>query len=320
MSTKKWLIRALSMIALGAMLTAFSSCSSDKVGFLFSDYETASFDVSDNFDDISIEVDTADVNFLVSEDDKCHVVSYTQKNINCSVMVEDNVLKISTQDDRAWYEYIHIGVEKSSLCIYLPKSEYSALTLNGSTGDIMLSQNFKFESIDIAISSGDLNISASADGAVKLKARTGDISLSDMSAESIAITVSTGDITVKDVACDGDISLKSTTGKSNLKNITCNNLSSNASTGDIEMENVISGGKITMKRGSGDVSMYACDAGELDIATSTGNVKGVLLTPKIFITRASTGDIDVPETTTGGICKVNTSTGDIVFTIAESEG
>ena len=31
--------------------------------------------------------------------------------------------------------------------------------------------------------------------------------------------------------------------------------------------------------------------------------------------KTSTGDIDVPETTTGGFCKVKTSTGEVFFRI-----
>ena len=47
--------------------------------------------------------------------------------------------------------------------------------------------------------------------------------------------------------------------------------------------------------------------------TSTGKVKGHLLTDKIFVTSTSTGKVRVPSTESGGICKVTTSTGDILF-------
>ena len=54
-----------------------------------------------------------------------------------------------------------------------------------------------------------------------------------------------------------------------------------------------------------------CDAGELLISTDTGDVHGTLLTEKIFLVRSSTGEIHVPETVSGGKCKITTSTGDI---------
>jgi hypothetical protein len=53
----------------------------------------------------------------------------------------------------------------------------------------------------------------------------------------------------------------------------------------------------------------------MNIETSTGSVKGTILTPKIFMIRSDTGKINVPETTTGGICRIRTSTGNISITI-----
>ena len=47
------------------------------------------------------------------------------------------------------------------------------------------------------------------------------------------------------------------------------------------------------------------------VKTSTGNVKGTLLSDKIFVTDTSTGRVSVPKTTSGGKCEITTSTGDI---------
>ena len=88
-------------------------------------------------------------------------------------------------------------------------------------------------------------------------------------------------------------------------------------TGDVNMTNLIATRKITIERSTGDISFDRCDASELEVKTSTGDVIGTLLTEKVFITRSSSGKIDVPETITGGKCKVTTSTGDIKIKIAE---
>ena len=58
-----------------------------------------------------------------------------------------------------------------------------------------------------------------------------------------------------------------------------------------------------------------CDAGELFIETDTGNVKGSLLSEKIFIVSSDTGRIDVPKSTSGGRCEIETDTGDIKITL-----
>ena len=68
---------------------------------------------------------------------------------------------------------------------------------------------------------------------------------------------------------------------------------------------------ISIERSTGDVGFDRCDAGALEIATGTGDVAGSLLSDKVFIARSGTGRINVPETTSGGTCRIHTDTGDI---------
>ena len=56
------------------------------------------------------------------------------------------------------------------------------------------------------------------------------------------------------------------------------------------------------------------DAKDVSVTTDTGDVRGNLLSDKIFFTRTDTGEISVPQTTTGGKCEIMTSTGDIRLT------
>lgn len=103
-------------------------------------------------------------------------------------------------------------------------------------------------------------------------------------------------------------------------NVTCRNILLNGSTGDISLKNVNAAGKISIERSSGDVVFAGADAAEIFVKTDTGNVTGALLTEKIFITESSTGDVNVPKTTTGGNCKISTTTGDIKIYIDDSNG
>ena len=101
------------------------------------------------------------------------------------------------------------------------------------------------------------------------------------------------------------------TGKSELTDVSCNSFSSTGSTGDIILKNVIVKENMSVERSTGDVRFEKSDAGELTVITDTGDVKGSLLTDKIFVTQSDTGKVDVPETVSGGKCKVTTDTGDI---------
>ena len=49
--------------------------------------------------------------------------------------------------------------------------------------------------------------------------------------------------------------------------------------------------------------------------TDTGDVTGSLLSDKIFLAESDVGSVDVPKTTTGGVCEIRTDTGKIAITI-----
>ena len=49
--------------------------------------------------------------------------------------------------------------------------------------------------------------------------------------------------------------------------------------------------------------------------TDTGDVRGSLLSEKVFIVNTDTGRKEVPDTITGGRCEITTDTGDVKITI-----
>ena len=85
-------------------------------------------------------------------------------------------------------------------------------------------------------------------------------------------------------------------------------------TGDVTLTSTLAGA-FDIETSTGDVKLNLSDAEEIDIETDTGRVEGSLLTEKVFITESSSGSIKVPHTTSGGTCKIRTSTGNINITI-----
>ena len=53
----------------------------------------------------------------------------------------------------------------------------------------------------------------------------------------------------------------------------------------------------------------------MSVTTDTGDVKGTLLSDKIFFAETKTGRKDVPKTTAGGKCEIKTDTGDIIISV-----
>ena len=317
--TKIWLIVAATLLVSGCLIFGgvmtmlkwdFSRLSTVK-------FETNDYVITEGYKNISIETDTADIKFLPAEDGQSKVVCYEQKDMAHSVEVVDGTLVIRLVDTRKWYQYIGINFASPTITVYLPEAEYGTLLINESTGDVNLPNNFSFESIGITVSTGDIESYASASKDIKIKASTGDIRVEKVSADAIDLSVSTGRVILSDTACEGEVKVGVSTGKAYLTDVKCKNLTSSGNTGDISLKNVVAAEKLSIVRSTGDVDLEKCDAAEIFIETDTGDVKGSLLSDKVFIANTDTGRIDVPKTTTGGKCEITTDTGDIRIDVAD---
>ena len=277
-ATKIWLTVAASLVLLGIIIfTAIMTVNHwDFIKLSTEEFETRTYEFNEDFNSILISTDTAEIVFLPSENDKCRVVCYEPDSGIHDVTVKDGKLSINWMVHKKWYEHIGITVGSPKITVYLPHNEYVSLSIKESTGDVSILNNFKFDSIDITVSTGDINIE-------------------NVTAGSIGIKVSTGDTF--------------------LTNVTCESLASTGSTGDITMSGVIASGKFSIERSTGDVKFDKCDAAEIFVLTDTGDVTGTLLSEKIFFPDSDTGKIDVPKTTSGGKCEITTDTGDIKIRI-----
>lgn len=316
-TVKCWLIAGAVLVILGLIIFAivmtvnhwdFNRLSTDK-------YVTNTYSFGEAFTDISIQTDTADILFAPSDDDSCKVICNEQEKLLHTVDIQDGTLRIHEKDDRKWYEYVGISFGKTSITLYLPQSVYGALELHASTGDVTLPREFRFEQMDISISTGNIHVSSSVSETAKLRTTTGDIRVEGISAEILDFSASTGKITVSDVTCRGDVIVNLTTGKASLTDVTCQGLTSKGTTGDLFLTNTVATGAFSIERDTGDVRFNRCDAAEIFAKTSTGDISGSLLSDKIFMVQTDTGKIDVPKTTTGGKCEIATDTGDIKLSI-----
>ncbi|MBQ2733887.1 MAG: DUF4097 family beta strand repeat protein [Clostridia bacterium] len=281
--------------------------------FDMENYEMTTYHITENFDKISVVSDTADVSFFLSDNGKCRVECYERKNLRYSVAtIDDGTLCVELVDSRKWYEHISFfSFDKDEIKVYLPKAEYESLRIKNDTGDVEIPNVFRFGNVDITLSTGDAKCFASVSEKLKIKTSTGAIRVEGVSAGELELSTSTGDIKVSDVTCTGNIKLRVSTGKTTLTDISCTDLVSDGSTGDITLENVIASGMFDIERSTGDVDLTACDAASVKIETDTGHVKGTFLTDKIFYAKSDTGSIKVPKSTTGGLCEIETDTGDI---------
>ena len=298
-STVLLIILAIVLIIAGVVIAAAAGIAGNwTFGDTDVNYETKEYQVSEDFDVISIKTETDDVVFVPSEGGSCKVVCLELEKLTHTVEVENGALVIKSSDTREWYEKIFgISFKSPKTTVYLPKAEYASLSVDCRTGDVDVPADFSFGAIDITASTGDVTCDASASGKIKIAVSTGDISAAHITAESIVLSLSTGDVVLTDVRC-GD-------------------LVSAGGTGSVMLNSVVASGKLSVESSTGSVNFDRCDAGEIFVKTSTGSVKGTLLSEKVFIASSNTGKVKVPSSTSGGKCEIKTSTGSVVISIAE---
>lgn len=308
------MIIASSVMLLGLLLftAAMSASGWDFSKLSSSELQEVSYEFEGEITDISVSIDTEDISFLPSDNGKTKVVCYESEGIGHHVTLEGTTLKISSNDTRKWYNFA-FNFGKSRIAVYLPETTYASLSLRADTSNVSLPPNLYFSSVDITVSTGDVS-SYSKSLSTKITSSTGDVILLGTESQTLEISTSTGDVSITGAKHES-VSIRVSTGDVKLTDLTCANFVTKGSTGELSLTRVIASGIFSIERSTGDVSFDSCDAAEIYVVTDTGDVKGSFASDKFFHAETSTGDVNVPKFTSGGICEIKTGTGDISITV-----
>ena len=315
---KPFIIVSLSAVLLGLIVGV---CGLFLMNFDFNSLNTEKeiekmYEITEDFSSVSINSKIARVNILVSEDDECRVEIKESATRFYTVSVKDGKLLIKENDTRRWYQYIGIITLSHTINLYMPAGQYDALNINTDTGDIKVQEGFEFDVAQVVGDTSDIEFYANVKSKFECETDTGDIKISGVNASAINVESDTGDIIIANVNA-GNIELEGDTSTLKLQNINCKNIEIESGTGKANLGSVVAESNMNISVGTCDVNLDACDAAEINIKTTTGDVKGTLLTSKIFVANARTGKIHVPESCDGGKCIINTGTGDIEISILE---
>lgn len=294
---KIWLAVATALVVIGFVIFvgALALVKFDFVRLSTQKYRADSYEFNGDFENISINADTAAVTFVPSNDDSCRVECLAEEKLRYSAEIRDNTLIIDTVDNRKWYDYIGISLQSPEITVYLPREVYTSLCIKTQTGNVEISDRYSFQTVAITASTSNIDCRAQVSKSIEIGTQTGRIAVGSTQPDIIKVSASTGSITLNDV--------------------TCNKLTAESSTGRIQLKNVISNGSITVRNTTGGVKFDGCDADDITVRTSTGSVRGTLLSKKTFVTDTSTGRVRVPKSATGGRCEITTSTGNIEIEI-----
>ncbi len=316
-TTKIRLIIATALVTLGGILFAgvMEQYDWDFTKLSTVTYVTNTYEVSDEFDKISINVDTTGIEFVPTENELCSIVSFEAEQVKLFATVQNGTLIVGAVDTRKWYDHMCISLDSPKMTVYLPQNEYASLFIETDTGDVNIPKDFAFDKIEIDGDTSDVNCFSPVDNVLDVELSTGDIIIDGITADQVTLTTTTGEIAVNSVTAKNNIDIETDTGKVKLLNATCSNFIAESDTGTITLKNVMATGTISIESDTGDVRFKGSDATEISVKTDTGDVTGTLLSEKVFITETSTGRINVPKTTLGGKCEITTATGDINISI-----
>jgi DUF4097 and DUF4098 domain-containing protein YvlB len=295
--------------------------------------------IRSEFDDIFVEVSTANVSIRLSGENPsndCRVVCKERKEVYHTAEVKDGVLQVRVVDNRKWYDHINIFDEEMTVTVYLPcNTEYSTLEIHTDTGDISVPMMaLKYTKAIFKSNTGDVFTGTHATQILEARTDTGDIYVNGATGGAFAFVSNTGDIKVQvsnSLTTGAQMSVITDTGDVDLSLMNGYRMLIQTETGDIKMKKVSvdensyifsDSGDITLEdfesqmisivTSTGDVELHAADADQIELTTSTGDVQGTLRSPKVFDIETSTGDVRVPPNGTDcGTCKITTDTGDI---------
>lgn len=313
------LITAGILIVLGAVLGVGATLLGDLSLETLDDQElvTETVTITEEFRNISINDSFSNIYFLPSEDGTCKVVWQRLKQVTYTAEVEGETLAILGEDGRKWYEVIRFGSGSPwgelEMAVYLPETQYRDLLITSGAGDLNIPGNFVFESAFLVTASGNVTFCSGVEKVATLQTASGDILAENLRADGLTANSASGTITLNTVTVEEVLVLDTSSGDLDLTGVECGELNANSASGEVECRDVLAGSTLQVGTASGEIEVIACDASHVMLTSSSGDISGTLRTPKIFQAESDSGEVEVPRTTTGGLCEIHTSSGDIHF-------
>ena len=214
--------------------------------------ETNEYEIKETFENIKIITDTADIDFVLSENLNTLIICEEHKNIKHSVNIKENTLLIEVDDNRKWYE--HIGISTSKITIYLSKNEYDEFITESDTGNIRI-KSINANKLDLSTSTGNLKIVNTKCKNLFSESDTGNILLENvMASEKFKIETDTGDVKFKDSDAS-DIFVKTDTGNVTGNLLTDKVIFAESDTGNIDVPKIITDEKCEIITDTGDIKI-----------------------------------------------------------------
>ena len=255
-SKKVWLVIATSLVFIGMLMfvIVMSINNWDFAKLNTVKYQSGIYYPQEEFTNIYVNTNTANITIEPSENDQCYINVYEQTNLEHIVEVKEDMLVISVVDKRKWYEHFGISLDTPKITIYLPeKYLISDVKIETSTGDIRIK--------DMLVDSLDLSVS------------TGDIKITNTGSKKLVTDGNTGDVFLKDVIVEGKLSIERDTGDIEFTRCDAEEIYIETDTGDIE-GTLLTGKMFLVETDTGDVDVPKPESGGIcKIESDTGDIE-----------------------------------------------
>jgi len=258
-----------------------------------------SFEVSDDFENISVNEISGDIILRASDDGKCRVESWESDTEKVSVEVLEGSLLIERKALKKWkplWDFSDFSERRT--VVSLPKAEYKSMMLDTTSGEIRAFGSVEFEEVLLSSTSGDIALNGITADDIGVTSTSGDMSLSEITAEIIDTAATSGDVRISATDC-GKLQIDSTSG-------------------DIWITAVSAEDSLQLETTSGEIRFESLSAGSAEMSSTSGEIEGSIIGPMVYHTDTTSGSISVPPADeSGGECRIETVSGSIRIKQAE---
>lgn len=205
------------------------------------------FEIED-FDDVDINIDAANVEVVESEDNKVKVEIYAKNKEDYNVSIEDRklVVKEITRNKIRF----SLGEKNKRVIVSLPKGYANKMDIKTDAGNVKVA-SFEEASININTDAGNIDLGKNNDVTIKtdagnikieeskkieIKTDAGNVKVGKVT-EKIKVKVDAGNVTVEEADLKADSSIETNFGNINIEKKNDLNIETKTDAGKVNVEN-----------------------------------------------------------------------------------
>ncbi len=282
---KAWPTWAVALVSVTALLLVMATAFTLLSGFFWEDPEWQELRLEEELSDIFVSVGGTDLEILPTDQNTCSVVYQEDPRTAYKIGVqhegvEKGLLYVSEQNNQKWYDYLRPNPSKRTVYLFLPAGAYASLSADTASGNILCEgEGLSFQRIALGTASGNIRCDFPATEELNVSSASGEIEVAGQSPRWAFLS---------------------------------------SASGNMSLSNVLAEKRLQAQSSSGSITLNRCDGGEVALESSSGDIRGSLLSDKLFEIETVSGNVACPPSVKdGGLCSITTASGSVSIQIEE---